>query len=163
MTEYVGRINRKIMDNVVSMKKHLSMEQYFLRSHEFVTFRKLQQECLRNGISIRGYLYLCDALRRILDEEGEDPMVYELDDLITVHEIIRLEKRLSKSKIRTRMCMDVGNFARFFKKTQLTTSMKRIEDLSTSVEMTMTEFLDRVTLYMKERDAEEDDRGGEDM
>ncbi len=154
MTEYVGRINRKIMDNVVSMKKHLSMEQYFLRSHEFVTFRRLQQECLRNGISIRGFLILCDALRLIMDEEGDDPVVYELDDLITVHEIIRLEKGLSKSVIRSRMCMDVGNFARFFKKTQLTTSMKRIEDLSTSVEMTMTEFLDRVTLYIKERDIE---------
>ena len=153
MLEYKGKINREIMDIMVEMKKHLSMNQYFLRSYEFVTFRKLQQECLRNGISIKGYLYLCDALRSVMEEEGDEPMVYELDDLIDVHEMIRLEKGLSKSRIRSSMCMDVGNFARFFKKKQLTTSMKRIEDLSTSLDLTLPEFFERVSEYIREREA----------
>lgn len=161
LSECIGRTNRKIMDIVVMMKKHLSMEQYFLRSHEFVTFRRLQAECIRKGISIRGYIHLCNALRLIMDEEGDEPVIYELDDLITVHEIIRLEKGLSKSKIRARMCMDIGNYARFFKKSQLTTSMKRIEDMSTSLEMTIPQFLDRVSLYMKERNEETEESTSE--
>ena len=157
MDKKIEKENKRLIRTMSRLKCCLSRDQFFLRSDEFVTLRRLQQMCKRNGLSIESFLSLCDSFGKILEEQGEDTGdEYLLEDVIAVYEMIREEKGFSKSEVRRCMKMDQGNFYRFTRR-QKTTAMEKIEALCSAIDTPITEFFNRLKSYVEEKGKDDDE------
>ncbi len=159
MDKKIERENKRLIRTMTRLKGCLSRDQFFLRSDEFVTIRKLQQMCKRNGLELKSFLFLCDLFGKILEEQGErEEDEYLFRDIIDVYEIIREEKDFTKSEVRRCMKMDQGNFYRFTKK-QKTTAMEKLAALCSAIDTPLTEFFNRLDSYIEDKkktDGEDD-------
>ena len=141
-----------------SRKKHLKKGRKWADSSGFISFASFQKDCRELGISLRGYLSFCLLLWDILREDEERGyMEYSLSDIMETHEIIRLEKGISKGSVSRSMNMDKPNCTRFFRKPwQKSTNMQRILDMSSSVGMEPDDFFRRIDEHIMEKREKED-------
>ena len=144
--------NRKLITMMTELKKYLSQEQFYLQSEEYVTVRKLQQVCIRNGLTLKSFLFLCAYIVEILEEgvSAEDEE-YRFADIIALAEIIRKEKKITKAELRKRLEMDRGNFGRFFSGKQRTTGMNKLGNLCSAIETLIPDFFARLDDYLAEK------------